>query len=329
MGELRRLGLTVDHLRLPAGFPRPSPAERAETAAAFAALADGSHVLVDGLAFGAIPEIAEEEHGRLRLAALVHHPLCLETGLSATLAAALEASERAALRCAASVVVTSAATGETLRQRFGVPADRLTVAPPGTDKPAMPKEWPAGPKGSAGVPLLLSIGTLIPRKDHATLVAALATIADLDWRCRIVGSKTADPQTAAALERQVAACGLSGRVELVGALADVAGEYPAADVFVLASRYEGYGMVFAEALAHGLPVVFCADGAPRDLVPEAAGRRFSPGDAAALADGLRTLLVDEDARRRAGEAAFAAGQALPGWDETGRRVAAALGGLGR
>ena len=175
-------------------------------------------------------------------------------------------------------------------------------------------------------PLILSIGTLIPRKDHATLVAALAQVSDLPWRCRIVGSRTADPDTAGALDRQLAASGLSGRIELAGAMASVAGEYSGADFFVLASRYEGYGMVFAEALAHGLPIVFCAEGAPRDLIPSEAGRRFEPGDVDGLASALRELLVDEAAHGRAARAALAAGKALPGGDDTARTVA---GGLSR
>ena len=325
IGELRRIGWKVEHLRLPDGFPRPGPAELGQTETAFAAIADGNLVLVDGLAFGAMPDIAERQAGRLRLVALVHHPLFLETGLDAATRGALEAGERRALGAAKAVVVTSPATGAVVSSSFAVPAERLTVALPGTDRPdRLPLKDDA--RGEAP-PTILSIGTLIPRKDHATLVAALALIVDLPWRCRIVGSTAADPATAEALRRQVEALGLSERVELAGAMADVAGEYPRADLFVLASRYEGYGMVFAEALANGLPIVFCAAGAPRDVIPEAAGRRFEPGDAEGLAAALRVFLVDETVRGRAAQAAFAAGQALPGWDETARIVADALARL--
>ncbi|NDW05727.1 glycosyltransferase [Jiella sp. 40Bstr34] len=325
MAELRRLGWDVEHLRLPEGFPRPSPAELAQTEAAFAGIPDGGLVLVDGLAFGAMPQVAERQARRLRLAALVHHPLFLETGLDAAARDALEASERRALGAAEAVVVTSPATAEAVSSSFAVPAERLTVALPGTDKPdASPRPLD---RRSEEPPTILSIGTLIPRKDHATLVASLAKIADLAWRCRIVGSMSADPDTAEALRRQIETLGLSGRIELTGAMADVAAEYPKADLFVLASRYEGYGMVFAEALAHGLPIVFCSAGAPRDFIPEAAGRRFEPGDAEGLAASLRSLLGDGEARTRAAQAARSAGQALPGWDETARIVADALSRL--
>lgn len=325
IAELRRLGWDVVHLRLPDGFPRPSSDDLAETEAAFAAIADGSLVLVDGLAFGRMPKIAEKEAQRLRIAALVHHPLFLETGLDSRMREVMEASERQALRSAQAVIVTSPATAEAVRSAFAVPVERLAVAVPGTDKPersAMDDE-----ARRHAPPTILSIGTLIPRKDHGTLVEGLARIADLEWRCRIVGSKTADPETAAALGRQIEAFGLSDRIDLPGAMPDVAGEYPKADLFVLASRYEGYGMVFAEALAHGLPIVFCAEGAPRELISPEAGRRFEPGDADGLAAALRALLVDGGARRRAAEAAKVAGMALPGWDETARVVAGTLSRL--
>ena len=334
IAELVALGWQVDHLALPGGFPTPDEGDLESTREAFAKIDDGCVVLVDGLAFGAMPQIAAAESERLRLVALVHHPLCLETGLDADARARLELSEREALRWSRAVVVTSKATGETLASDFGVPDKQLTVAPPGTDKPARSDRGvarrsghEAGNEGANGGPMILSIGTLIARKDHATLVAGLAHVSDLDWCCRIVGSKTADPQTVEALERQIAELGLDGRVVLVGALADVSADYDTADLFVLASRYEGYGMVFAEAMAHGLPIIFCSEGAPRELIPPAAGERFSPGDARDLGARLRMLLTDRDRRAGAARASFEAGRALPGWDDTAFIVATTLAAL--
>lgn len=319
IAELRGLGWTVDHLGLPPGFPEPNAHELATVAAEFSGLPDGALVLVDGLAFGAMPEIARHEAKRLRLVALVHHPLALETGLNEPLRRHLEESEREALAAARAVIVTSPATGRTLRLDFSVPGDHLTVAPPGTDRPSSRPPKPA--RGEDDPLVILSIGTVSPRKDHETLVAALAQVADCPWRCRIVGSTIADPQTAGRLAERITTLGLEGRIELAGAQEDVTGEYAEADLFALASRYEGYGMVFAEAMANGLPIVYCAEGAPRDLIPRKASRRFPPGDVEAMAAALRAFFVDDDLRRQAADAARHAAEALPTWRDTGTIVA--------
>ncbi|MDX1731364.1 MAG: glycosyltransferase family 4 protein, partial [Aurantimonas coralicida] len=275
-----------------------------------AGLPDEALVLVDGLAFGAMPEIATAEAGRLRLVALVHHPLALETGLDAATATALAASERRALGFAREVVTTSPTTARELVANFAVGDDRLSVVVPGT-------EAAAKAQGSGGdVPVILSVGSLIARKDHATLMDALARIRDLSWHCRIVGDETADPATAEALRARIADLGLGDRLTLCGASEAIDREYAAADIFALASRYEGYGMVFVEAMAHGLPIVGCAGGAVPEVVPETAGMLVPPGDVAGIADALRLLLSQPERRRATGDAAYAAGQVLPSWRQS-------------
>jgi hypothetical protein len=267
IAELRQAGWAVRHLAWGAGFPFPSPAEEAQAAASLAALADGSLVLVDGLAYGALPAPAEAESRRLRLVALVHHPLALETGLAPELAAGLAGSERRALAAARAVIATSTTTAATLQRDYGVPAARLQVASPGSE-PAPPARGSAASQG--GPVHLLSAGTATLRKGHDLLIEALARIADLPWRCSIAGSLERDPAVAADLRRRIGRHALGARVSLLGALPDLGPLYGAADLFVLASRYEGYGMVFAEALQHGLPIVATSAGAIPKSVPASA-----------------------------------------------------------
>lgn len=313
IAELRALGWTVDVVALPAGYPLPTAAEQAAARAAFAAIPDDATVIVDGLAFGAMAEIARDEASRVRLVALVHHPLADEAGQGAAEMERFMRSERAALSFARAVVCTSAATARRLRAGFGVAVERITVAPPGTDP--RPR---AAMRGNP--PRLIALGTLVPRKGHDVLIAALGSVADLPWTARFVGAEDRDAGWAEALRRQVAEAGLDERIVFAGAVTDAGAELAAADIFALPSRHEGYGMAFAEALAHGLPVVACQAGAVPDLVPQAAGALVPADDPAALAAALRRLIADTEARRRASDAAWAAGQALPGWRDTARIV---------
>jgi len=320
---LEARGWRVDRLSLPEGFPFPSPEALARSAALLRRLADGATVLVDGLAFGAMPEIAAVEAGRLDLLALVHHPLCLETGLVPAAAAALEESERRALAAARTVVATSPATARTLATLFGLPPARITVAVPGTD-PAPVARGSGGPGCR-----MVCVGTLTPRKGHLLLVEALAGMGDLAWELRCAGSTERHRPTAEAVAAAVAARGLDGRVRLLGELDPdaLATLYDAADLCVSASLYEGYGMALSEALGRGLPLVAAAGGAVAETVPAVAGLLVPPGDAVALRAALRRFVEEPGLAAALRAGALAARARLPGWDATAAQVEAAL--LGR
>src|SRR5439155_9098321 len=221
-----------------------------------------------------------------RVVALVHHPLALETGLSAGEAATLAASERAALARAHRVVATSAATARLLASDYGVPASRVTVVQPGTDRVA------SRPRERAGAMAMLAVGAVVPRKGYDVLVAALARLCDLSWRLVVVGDRERSPETTRRLHIEIARHDLAGRIEFTGAIAPerLGAFYDAADLFVLASRFEGYGMAFTEAIAHGVPVVGTSAGAIPDTVPRGAGMLLPPDDADALAAALRLLI---------------------------------------
>jgi glycosyltransferase involved in cell wall biosynthesis len=153
----------------------------------------------------------------------------------------------------------------------------------------------------------------------------LQRLTDLDWTAVIVG-KSYDPEHAAELARLHSELGLGRRVRLAGYVpdAELAELYAAASIFALATRYEGYGLVFDEALAHGLPIVSCHTGAVPDTVPEAAGRLVATGDATAFAGALADLLSDAASHTRCAEAAFAAGRQLPSWSDTAATAGSVL-----
>ena len=313
IAELRLLGWDVDVLDLGVGFPWPSPKVRAAALEQLAALPGGRGVVIDGLALGVLPEVEglRRDHP---LVGLVHHPLALESGLDPADAEALRASERAALAAARRVVATSASTARIVVRDYGVAAERVTVAPPGNDR----VRFAEGSRD--GTPALLAVGAIVPRKGYDVLLDALAGLGDAGsggppWRLTIAGDRTRDVGAAARLDAAIARHRLGDRVAVLGAVsAERLSElYVGADIFVLASRFEGYGMVYGEAIAHGLPVIGTTAGAIAETVPAEAGVLVPADDVAALTAALRRLIVDTAERRRLAAAARAAAPRLPTW----------------
>ena len=304
---LRARGHDVLHLQLPDSFPEAGPADMAAARAQLAAVPPDRVLILDGFIFGAGEGL---ETLRAPIVGMVHHPLALEEGLSAARRAHLRLTERANVARAAHILVPSPHTAEVLATQYGADPAMVTVAPPGVDRPSLPHA-PETP------PLILSVGLLHPRKGHDVLLKALATLRDLPWSAVIVG-KRHDPDHADALLQRRDALGLDDRVRFAGQVpqAELDRLYARATVFALATRYEGYGMVFAEALLRGLPVVATTGGAVPDTVPEGAGLFAPPGDAPAFAAALRAVLSDADRRRALADAAAAAGAALPTWTDT-------------
>lgn len=317
---LRAIGWRVDLLRLPEGFPFPDAAALRASAAALGGLPDGTLVVVDGLALGALPELACAEAGRLRLVALVHHPLGHEEGLAPEAAARLLASERRALAAVPRVLCTSTTTAATLEREFGVPAERIAVVEPGTD-PA-----PVAPGSGGPTPRLLAVGSVIPRKRLDRLVLALGRLGHLAWRLEIVGSLARSREAARALAAAIEDAGLGERVERRGELLgrELEQAYARADLFVSASAYEGYGMALAEALARGLPIVAAAGGAVADWLPKEAALLVPADDPLAFEAALARAIGDPALRARLREGALAARARLPTWERQAARAAAIL-----
>jgi glycosyltransferase involved in cell wall biosynthesis len=318
--ELRALGWQVEVADLGDEFPAPSERSLADARRILAKIDPQIPVVIDGLAFGVLDAVAQDLKTSHRMIALVHHPLALESGLSAPRAAALRASERKALACARHVIVTSPATARLLSSDYDVAAERITVARPGNDPVALSRG------SNDGTIALLAVGSLVPRKGHDVLIAALAQLADLPWFLTIVGDRSRDPDFARRIGGEIERAGLAARIRMAGVVSagELAQLYDQADLFVLPSHYEGYGMAFADAIAHGVAVVACDAGAIAETVPPRAGRLVPPGDRHALASTLRELIVNRNARDDLRAGARDAARSLPSWRASAQSFVSAV-----
>lgn len=317
---LRDLGWSVELISLGDGFPFPSQSTLGKSRDMLARLPEGALLVVDGLAFGVMADTASALADRLQLVALVHHPLCRETGLSPEQSEALLDSEHKALSHANHVIVTSHATADQVAELFGITRESISVILPGTEKHGRIQ------KSESEKLRLLSVGTVVPRKGYDLLFAALENLQEYDWHLDIVGGLDADPACHVALVSSLSEHRLTERVTFHGAVApgDLPGFYRSADIFVLASRYEGYGMAYTEALAHGLPVIGSGGGAVEDTLPEDAAIYCGIEDTERLGSALKLLLSDANARHDMAQAAEKAAAALPDWRNAASRFAAAL-----
>jgi len=327
LAGLKELGWRTTLHALDSSFPRPTPAALRAARAAFGEIPNGSVVVIDGLALPGLDRLLDDDARRLALVALVHHPVS-----SATDARLFADAERRSLAYARRVITTSQWTARTLAAD-GVPVAALRVVEPGVDRRRAHRTDPrvgVAPATADHTINLLCVATLTPRKGHAVLFEALNELRDRHWHLTCAGSLLRDSAIVAALQHQIDRLSLRKRVSLLGDLTRDALErqYARADIFVLPSYLEGYGMALAEAVAHGLPIVSTTAGAIPETVPANAGVLVPPGDARALTKALASLL-DSPARRAALAAgARAARASLPTWPIAAAKFAAALDGLG-
>ncbi|HEY4341088.1 MAG TPA: glycosyltransferase family 4 protein [Steroidobacteraceae bacterium] len=307
---LRTLGWRVTIHSLDESFPRPTAAALDSAQEIFAQLPDQALVLVDGLALGAMPHIVHSHAKRLRLLALIHHPLAAESGLAPEAALDLARSEHLALQAMRHVLVTSRATQRALLA-YDVAAQRVSVVEPGTDAA------PLAPRRRGEILNLLCVATLTPRKGHDLLFEALAPLPP-HWHLICAGSMTRSPDTVAALRQQLRRLNLGPRVVLAGEVsgAALAQLFAEADLFVLPTRFEGYGMAVAEALAHGLPVISTRVGAIPELVGRHAGLLVATEDVGMLRAALDRVLSEPDLLNALAGGAEAVRTRLPRWPDS-------------
>jgi glycosyltransferase involved in cell wall biosynthesis len=323
---LTALGWLVHEHAVRGSWPTPTQEDRAALRAVVSGIPDGAVVLLDGLVASPAPEVLVPEARRLGLVVLVHMPL----GDAPPGQAVVEAApmrEAMVLSAAAAVVTPGESTRRWLLGRYSLQPDRVHVAEPGVDAADIAP-------GTATGGELLCVAAVTPNKGHDVLLAALATIRHLGWRCTCVGSLNRDPRFVDRLHRQAREDGIGGRVRFTGPLTGRALEaaYAGGDLLVLASRGESYGMVVAEALARGLPVVATSvGGLPQALGPESGGRLpgllVPPDSPAALAEALSAWLDDVELRRRLRQAAEQRRDTLLSWSATAERMSRVLAEL--
>jgi glycosyltransferase involved in cell wall biosynthesis len=321
---LEEIGWPVHVHPVPGSWPQPDSAAYAALADVVQGIPDGCLTLLDGLVASTAPEVLVPQATRLRLVPLVHMPLGQDKGDNAA-----RAREGAVLSAAASVVTTSPWGRRLLLELYPLPDDRVHVAEPGVDAA------PLSP-GTATGEALLCVASVIPGKGHDVLLDALAKMTDLAWDCLCVGSLDRDPAFAESLRRRISEDELGGRVRFAGPRveADLERSYASADLLVLPSRAETYGMVVTEALARGLPVVAADVGGVAEALGHGGrgirpGLLVPPGDPAALAEALRAWLGDAEVRRTWRRAARERRASLSEWSTTTSVLADVLADVAR
>jgi glycosyltransferase involved in cell wall biosynthesis len=322
---LTSIGWSVHEHAVPGSWPRRATASLAALAGVVQQIPDDAIVLLDGLVASTAPEALVPQAGRLRLVVLVHMPLGHRPADHGGDDA--RSRERAVLSAADAVVTTSAWTRRRLLELYPLPADRVHVAEPAVDVADLAT-------GTASGGSLLCVAAVTFDKGHDVLLAALAAASDLSWHCVCVGSLTRDQPFLERLRRHSQNTELADRVSFPGPRTgpDLDRSYAAADVLVVPSRAETYGMVVTEALARGLPVVAAeVGGLPEALGHGADGTRpgllVAPDDPTALAAALRAWLVDAELRGRLRRAARERRQSLSGWSTTTSVLAGVLTGV--
>lgn len=316
---LRAGAHTVAVVELTGRFPLSDDDSRDAACTAWDRLADDTRPVIDSLALPAFSGMEDALWARGAVG-LIHHPTSLETGFNEPERGTLHRIERRLYPRLTRIIATSEPTAERLAAEFGVDHGHISVVVPGTE------DAPRSVGSGGPVVEILSLGSVVPRKGYDVLMRSLARLPDLRWHLTIVGSLRQEPAYADHLVRLANELQITPQVRFAG---EVTGEplealWRGADLFALATWFEGYGMAIAEALRRGLPVAVTSGGAAAALVGPEAGVVCEPGDQVQLTKALRRVIFSASLRQEMGEEAWKIGQTLPRWETQVRAFADVL-----
>jgi len=232
--------------------------------------------------------------------------------------------ERAYLRGVDGFIFNSRTTRGSVRDITGQQRPGVIAYPAANHRAAQITDLEIAQRALQPGPLrLLFVGNLIPRKGLHTLLVAMARLPRGDFHLDVVGSPDFDPSYTAAIYRQIKALHLGAVVRLHGALQDRLLEeaYHRAQVMVLPSSYEGFGIVYLEAMSSGLPCIASTSGAAGEIITNGeTGFLVPQEDAAALSERLQELAGDPDLRQRMSLAARRRALSHPTWEQTCEQI---------
>ncbi len=275
-------------------FPFPTNHQRDAAIRSLSDIPDQSVAVIDGLAGGAMPELLENLARRMKVVSLIHHPLCLENGITSAEKEKLEQSEKSGLEFVSGVITTSTQTAKTTAELFDYPQERIRSVEPGVDRGPI-----ADPKQN-DIVNLICVGSVVERKGHMYLIEALAKLKHLDWNLDCYGMADTGGNFFKQVSRKLVESGVENRISFHGVVTQEVLEtaYSKADLFVLPSLYEGYGMAYAEAIVRGLPVIGTMAGAIPDTVPRSCGILVEPKSVEQLRSALETMITKPSKRAK-------------------------------
>jgi glycosyltransferase involved in cell wall biosynthesis len=192
------------------------------------------------------------------------------------------------------------------------------VAYPGGDRlnPQISQEEISRRAHARGPLEILFAGNLIPRKGMHILVRTLSRLPQTSWRLTAAGSLEADSAYTRSIRRQIRQAGLENNIRLLGQVSDaeLAALMRQAHVLAVPSSYEGFGIVYLEAMGFGLPVLASPNGGARELVTPGENGFLVPQDPAGLATRLSSLAEDRQLLCTLGQAARLSYLSRPGWE---------------